>query len=157
MAATKINIATAGKGKVSEENVNKAGALTAGGETNYTTGDYDVDVQNLDMQEDLDALSADQPGGDPYSKQTETYSQEDVLVLEKSIEKQVAAMGRATREALRKQPLRKVTIPIDKINPHDTSVLVGLNGFNLQIKRNVPVVLPQPIIDLLVIGGYSPM
>jgi len=114
-----------------------------------------VNTENT-ADENQDIFDAVQPGGDPYSKIGEKYSQEAIDAMESSIEKQVASMGQATGAALRKEQRYKVLIPIDKLNPHDGEVIVGINGFNLQIKKNIPVMLPGPIIDILEEGGYNP-
>jgi len=42
------------------------------------------------------------------------------------------------------------------LNPKDSFVVVGINGWNLQIQREVDVHLPKPVIDLLRLGGYNP-
>ena len=84
-------------------------------------------------------------------------SQEDAVnILDESIAKQVSRMGRLTAEKLRNSPNEKVLIPKDKLNMHDEYVVVGINGWNLQIQRGVPVILPRQVVDLLAQGGYSP-
>lgn len=116
----------------------------------------DEEITGAEVYDNADILDAAQPDGDPYVKRGEKYSQEAIDALEQSVEKQVAAMGRATGELLKKEKRHKTLIPLDKLNPHDGEVIVGLNGFNLQIKKNVPVMLPGAIIDLLEEGGYNP-
>lgn len=84
-------------------------------------------------------------------------SQEDAVnILDESIAKQVSRMGRLTAEKLQNSPKEKVLIPKDKLNEHDEYVVVGINGWNLQIQRGTPVILPRQVVDLLAQGGYSP-
>ncbi len=89
----------------------------------------------------------------------EKCGQEEMKVtqeLSPSIEKQVTSMGRAVAEKLKTYPQEKVQLPIDKLNKGVMDVVVGINGFNIQIKRGVPVMLPIPVVDLLIQGGYNP-
>ncbi len=79
-----------------------------------------------------------------------------VQQLDPSIEKQITTMGRAMAEKLKTYPQEKVMIPIDKLNKGVTDVVVGMNGFNIQIKRGVPVMLPIPVVDLLIQARYNP-
>jgi len=76
--------------------------------------------------------------------------------LDGAIEKQVTAMGKDTAKKLRNSPQEKVRVPKDPLNPKDSFVVVGINGWNLQIQREVDVHLPKPVIDLLRLGGYNP-
>ncbi len=76
--------------------------------------------------------------------------------LAKSIERQVTAMGRKTAEKLRSAPKEKIKIPLDQLNPNAGDVVVGVNGWNLQIQRGVAVNLPSPVVALLEQGGYNP-
>lgn len=76
--------------------------------------------------------------------------------LDASIEKQVTSLGKAMAEKLRTYPQEKVMIPVDKLNKSDSFVVVGLNGFNIQIQRGKTVSLPRPVVDLLIQGGYAP-
>ncbi len=79
-----------------------------------------------------------------------------VNVLDASIEKQVAAIGRKTAEALKKEKQIKVQIPVDPLNKKVKYCVVGINGWNLQIAREKPVLLPESVVDLLAQGGYNP-
>ena len=72
------------------------------------------------------------------------------------IEAQVTAIAKSTAEALKKYPKEKVVIPQDKLNPQSTYVVAGINGWNIQIQRGVPVWLPEPVVVLLEDGGYTP-
>lgn len=72
------------------------------------------------------------------------------------VEAQVSEISRATAAELAKYPKEKVIIPKDKLNPHDGFVVVGINGWNIQIMRDTPVLLPEPVVILLEQGGYAP-
>jgi hypothetical protein len=76
--------------------------------------------------------------------------------LEESLERQVTALGRKTAERLRKRPKIKTLIPKDKLNPNDEYVVVGINGWNFQIKRDTWLMLPAPVVNLLQEAGYQP-
>lgn len=138
-----------------------AGVATGGRDAKNVVNDDILTLAGDDMPEkaqdyNADILNAKQPDGNLHSKQGAKYSQEDIDNLERSIESQVAAMGQATAEALRKEQKYKVLIPIDKLNPNNNEVVVALNGWNLQIKKNVPVMLAEPIYDILEESGYNP-
>lgn len=77
-------------------------------------------------------------------------------MLDKTIEAQVTQLGRATAEKLKGFPKEKVLIPIDKLNKDDKYAIVGINGWNFQIERGKPVLLPEPVVVLLENGGYQP-
>jgi hypothetical protein len=87
-----------------------------------------------------------------YDKEAEAIDFTD----QQGIEAQVTAIARKTAEELKTFPKEKVMIPKDKLNPQDSYAVVGINGWNLQIQRGVPVVLPVPVVELLEDGGYSP-
>jgi len=108
--------------------------------------------------EDLDrSSSGDVVEGMTQERDPDTVMTEDVPKnMEKSIEKQVTQMGKQTAEKLRQYPQEKVLIPVDKLNKHIQDVVVGINGWNFQIQRNVPVELPSPVVDLLERAGYAP-
>jgi len=76
--------------------------------------------------------------------------------LAASLEKQITAMGKKTAEKLKSCTYEKIKIPMDDLNPKETFVIVGINGWNLQIQRGVAVNLPIPVVDLLEAGGYNP-
>ena len=73
-----------------------------------------------------------------------------------SIESDLNNHATKTAEELKTFPKEKVMIPKDKLNPQDSYAVVGINGWNLQIQRGVPVVLPVPVVELLEDGGYNP-
>lgn len=81
---------------------------------------------------------------------------EEVFGGSAGVEAQVTQVSRETAAALAKYPKEKVVIPKDKLNPEDSFVVCGINGWNIQIKRDVPVLLPTPVVDLLAEAGYSP-
>lgn len=87
-----------------------------------------------------------------YDKEAEAID----FTEQQGIEAQVTAIARKTAEELKKFPKEKVMIPADKLNPQDTYAVVGINGWNLQIQRGVPVLLPVPVVELLEDGGYNP-
>jgi len=78
-------------------------------------------------------------------------------VVKESLDRQVTNLGRRTAEQFKKYPKRKVVIPKDPLNPKDEyGVVVGVNGWTFNIPRGKPVELPDPVIDLLIGGGYNP-
>ncbi len=96
---------------------------------------------------------------DPNTRMTETVARhageaDDMVGM--SLDKQLTKIGRDTAEKLNKREKFKVIIPKNELSPNDTFVVVGINGWNLQIKRDVPVYLPDVVVDLLANGGYSP-
>lgn len=87
-----------------------------------------------------------------YDKEAEAID----FTEQQGIEAQVTAIARKTAEELKTFPKEKVMIPKDKLNPQDSYAVVGINGWNLQIQRGVPVLLPVPVVELLENGGYNP-
>ena len=87
-----------------------------------------------------------------YDKEAEAID----FTEQQGIEAQVTAIARKTAEELKTFPKEKVMIPADKLNTQDTYAVVGINGWNLQIQRGVPVLLPVPVVELLENGGYNP-
>jgi hypothetical protein len=77
-------------------------------------------------------------------------------VINESLNKQVTALGRETAKKLNELPKHKVVIPYKELNPDDHFVVVGTNGWNMQIKRGVPVMLPDEIIKRLGESGEAP-
>ena len=90
------------------------------------------------------------------TKESMVSKENAVNVLDESVAKQVSRMGRQTAEKLRNSPKEKVLIPKDKLNMNDEYVVVGINGWNLQIQRGVPVILPRQVVNLLAQAGYGP-
>lgn len=105
-----------------------------------------------DVKEDLAAET------DPKSKVNvdNSHKEEAIDVIQLSIEKQLSQLGKKTAELLKARPQEKVLVPIDKLNKYDEFVVVGINGWNLQIQKGVPVMLPDCVVDLLIDGGYQP-
>lgn len=113
----------------------------------------DVIIEHDDLQEGIMAES------DPVSKMIDPLADqrgpaEDVVKL--SLDSQLTALGRATAEKLNAQPKTKVMIPFKELNPDDKFVVVGTNGWNTQILRGKPVLLPDVIIERLSISGEAP-
>ncbi len=77
-------------------------------------------------------------------------------VVKQSLDGQLTSLGRDTAKLLDAQPKHKVLLPVDKLNPDDSFVVVGTNGWNMTIKRGKPVLLPEEIITRLVKSGETP-
>lgn len=82
---------------------------------------------------------------------------EPVDVYSENIEAQVASAGKKHAEELKKtHPQVKVIIPIDKLNKGDARAIACTQGYIWNVKRGVPVILPEPVVDLFEQGGYQP-
>lgn len=79
-----------------------------------------------------------------------------VDIIDQSLEKDVQDLGRQTLLKLAEYPKTNIIIPIDKLNPEDLQVYVGINGRVFQITRGKKVAVPNPILELLIGGGYNP-
>ena len=80
-------------------------------------------------------------------------------LVKSSLNKQITALGRITAEKLNDEKRfkkYKVLIPESEFAKNEDYILVGTNGWNMQIKRGVPVMLPDVIIDRLSRSGYNP-
>ena len=86
----------------------------------------------------------------------EAHNKPAVDVVKRSLDSQLTALGRETAKQLDQCPKHKVMIPMKELNPDDTFVLVGTNGWNMQIKRGEPVLLPDEIIERLAASGDAP-
>jgi len=116
-----------------------------------------VGLEDLEDEEEKEGVVEGSAEHDPVATvKGAPKSPEAVDVLDATIEQQVTQLGRSTAEVLRKSPKEKIMIPVDKLNEHDSYVLVGINGWNFQIQRGVPVVLPVQVVDLLADAGYAP-
>lgn len=96
---------------------------------------------------------------DPTSKMKDplaAHKEQAEDVVRKSLDTQLTALGRKTAEMLNKQPKIKIVIPIKELNPDDEFVVIGTNGWNTQIKRGVPVELPEEIYHRLAASGENP-
>lgn len=83
--------------------------------------------------------------------------QEPVDVYSENVEQQVASAGRKHAEELKKNhPQVKVIIPIDKLNKSDQRAIACTQGYIWNVKRGVPVILPDPVVQLFEEGGYQP-
>ena len=94
------------------------------------------------------------PGMEPQEEPAQPEPED--AVLDSALEAQITQMGKRTAEALRRHRQEKVIIPADPLNKHDQFVTVGINGWVFRIQRETPVVLPEPVVDLLEQGGYNP-
>lgn len=121
-------------------------------------------VDDVQLEEDTEILGEEQEGleegmtqeKDPGPAITKETLQEAKDVLSTSIDKQVTQMGRATAKKLKECPTEKVLVPKDRLNKDDGYAVVGINGWNFQIQKDTPVVLPAPVVTLLEQGGYYP-
>jgi len=110
-------------------------------------------IQHDDVKEGLMAES------DPASKMADplaAQSEPAADIVKMSLDKQLTALGRKTAEALNKLEKFKVMIPMREFDPDDTFVVVGTNGWNTQIARGKPVMLPEAIIHRLAEAGEGP-
>ena len=78
------------------------------------------------------------------------------ITAQAGVEAQITAIAKETAEKLKQCPKEKVMIPKDRLNAQSTYVVVGINGWNIQIQRGTPVLLPVPVVELLENGGYAP-
>lgn len=79
---------------------------------------------------------------------------EDIVKV--SLDGQLTALGRETAKKLAEAEKFKVKVPINPMAKDDTFVTASINGWNFQVKRGEPVMLPVEIIDLLANAGYNP-
>ncbi len=117
------------------------------------TTDDELIIDHDDLKEGIMAES------DPATKLLDplaAHKGEAADVVKQSLDGQLTALGRKTAELLKQCPKHKVVIPFKELNPDDDFVVVGINGWNLQIKRGVPVMLPDEVIHALSVGGESP-
>ena len=114
----------------------------------------DIEQDDLtDLEEGLQAES------DPKSRVNSLLDAHDAAaqdIVSESLDTQLTKLGRETGEKLNKLPKLKVLIPIKDLNPHDEFVVVATNGWISQIKRNVPVLLPDEIVMRLSAAGENP-
>ncbi len=50
----------------------------------------------------------------------------------------------------------KVLVPKDKMATEDDHLTVGINAFFTPLRKGEPIMVPDPIYNLLVDGGYNP-
>ncbi len=113
----------------------------------------EIIVEHDDVKEGLMAES------DPATRMKDPLAEQKlpaVDVVKESLDKQLTALGRKTAEALNAQPKQKVVVPFKDLNPTDEYVVAGTNGWNMQIRRGVPVMLPEEIILRLAEAGEHP-
>jgi len=90
-------------------------------------------------------------------KQIDLQEEATDILAQEGIDAQLHELAKATKAKLDKEKKVKVRIPKDQLNKNNNYALVGINGFNLQIMREVNVYLPTPVYELLVQGGYNPI
>jgi len=94
------------------------------------------------------------PADDKIAKPEE---KEAIDVYTENVEQQVASAGKKHAEELKKNfPQVKVVIPIDKLNKGDVRATACTQGYIWNVKRGVPVILPEPVVELFEEGGYQP-
>jgi hypothetical protein len=133
-------------------------------EDKKTVDIFDEDVKDIasdeeEIMERDDIKEGLMAEADPASKMADPLAAhsepaEDVVRL--SLDGQLTALGRETAEKLNKTKKQKVLIPMKDLNPDDAFVVVGTNGWNTQIKRGKPVMLPEEIIHRLTEAGEGP-
>ena len=118
----------------------------------------DEDIEEIGEDEEEVGVVKEGPihERDPKSDIKPKVVKEQPTELDGTIAKQVTQMGRATAEKLKKEKMYRVQIPVSELNKHDQQVVVGINGWNFQIKKGVPVTLPEPVVQLLQDAGYNP-
>lgn len=122
-----------------------------------TTEVYEEEEKDLEERDDVkEGMMAE---ADPISRISDPLKEhkgpaEDIV--KKGLDGQLTALGRETATKLDAMPKHKVLIPVKELNPHDTTAVVGINGWNIQIKRGVPVILPDAVIGLLYDAGENP-
>lgn len=120
------------------------------------TGD-EIPEEVEEQEEDVvEGLSAESEPASTLPKKSKEQEAAEEAAAQASVAKMVKQMGKQTAAALAKHPTEKIKIPMDKLNPEDDEVWVGINGWNYRIKKEVAVELPVPIVDLLIMGGYNP-
>lgn len=111
------------------------------------------EIDKTDMGEGLMAER------DPASAMNDPFAVDKskaVDLVARGLDQQISRAARETGEKLNAMPKDNIMIPIDKQNPHDSFVIVGINGYYLQIQRGKKVALPRPVVDLLIAGDYGP-
>lgn len=126
---------------------------------------FDEEVKDVvlddeeEMPENDDLKEGFMAESDPASKMKDPlahHNKDASDVVKKSLDGQLTALGRATAEKLNALPKHKVVVPHKELNPDDDFVVVGTNGWNTQIKRGEPVLLPDELIDRLSKSGEAP-
>lgn len=88
---------------------------------------------------------------------TKPEEKEAIEVFDQNIEAQVSSAGKKHAENLKKNYDQiKVMIPIDKLNKSDQRAIACTQGYIWNVKRGVPVILPEPVVELFEEGGYQP-
>lgn len=123
----------------------------------------DEDIEEFEEEEEVEEIEVQEDvkegpvyDRDPKSDIKARPIPDQPTVLDSTIAKQVTQMGKATAEKLRKQKQYRVQIPVSELNKHDQECVVGVNGWNFQIKKGVPVTLPETVVKGLQKGGYNP-
>lgn len=119
-------------------------------EGGYMTPEFGEEEENVD--------SSPEKGFDegPLKEATDHVVKDSTKKKAEYVKPDVSALSKSTGKRLSEKPKEKVMIPSDKLNPEDVTVTVSINGWIYQIKRGNPVMLPKPVVDLLVRGGYTP-
>lgn len=72
-----------------------------------------------------------------------------------NIESQVASIGKRMAQELKENyPQLRVTIHKDALNKADDRAIAVTNGYIWNVKRDVPVILPEPVVDIFRESGY---
>ena len=123
----------------------------------------DEDIENEpDVEEHDDIKEGFIAESDPNSKvydPLQKHKGEAEDVVQESLNKQVTSMGRKTGEKLndeKKYKKHKILIPESQFAKNEEFILVGTNGWNMQIKRGVPAMVPDEILTRLSRSGYNP-
>ena len=75
-------------------------------------------------------------------------------MAKKLTDKEIDNISKETGTALKDKDKVRIKIPNDPLNPKDTQVVVGINGFNYVIKRGQTVEVPEEVARILEDAKY---
>lgn len=75
-------------------------------------------------------------------------------MAKKITDKEIDNISKETGTALKDKDKVRIKIPNDPLNPKDTQVVVGINGFNYVIKRGQTVEVPEEVARILEDAKY---
>lgn len=123
---------------------------------NPTGDEIPEEVEEQEEDSVVESAAAESEPESTMPKKSKEQLEAEEKAAQAAVTKLVKQMGKKTAASLAKQPKEKIKIPMDKLNPEDDEVWVGINGWNFRIKKEVAVELPVPVVDLLIMGGYNP-
>ncbi len=75
-------------------------------------------------------------------------------MAKKITDKEIDNISKETGTTLKDKDKVRIKIPNDPLNPKDTQVVVGINGFNYVIKRGQTVEVPEEVARILEDAKY---